>query len=170
MSGPEVAISRTVPGAPLIIQPNPIRAYLPKQFWARDAEYFVYSCEWNTLASSAQSQADTFSVATDVDFLVLGVNVMEATTGAGTTEQTFWPILVMVSESGTGNKWFDSPQQLHNFAGRGSVDGLGYRPLTYPRFVQGATEVAVELTNLEANARRVWMAFHGCKIYRTRVS
>jgi len=167
---PEVAISRTVPGAPLIIQPNPVRAYLPKQFWARDAEYFVYSCEWNTLALSAQGQADSFAIANDVDFLVLGVSVIEATAAAGTAEQAFWPVLVMISESGTGNKWFDSLQQLHNVAGRGNVDGLGYRPLVYPRFIQGGTEVNVELTNLEATARRVWMSFHGCKIYRARVS
>lgn len=167
---PEVAISRTVPGAPLIIQPNPIRAYLPKQYWARDAEYFVYSCEWNTLAASAQGQADQFTIANDVDFLVLGLNVVEATTTAGTTEQTYWPVLVNIFESGTGNRWFDAPQHLHNIAGRGTVDGLGYRPLVYPRFIQGATEVSVELTNLEATGRRVWMSFHGCKIYRARVS
>lgn len=166
----EVALVRTIPGAPLVIQPNPIRAYLPKRFWAQDAEYFGYSCEWNTLASSAVAQPDTFTVANDVDFLCLGLAVIEATAAAGTTEQTYWPVTVNIFESGSGNRWYDAPQHLHNIAGRGSVDGLGYRPLPYPRFVQGATEVTVELTNLEANARRLWLIFHGCKIYRGRVS
>jgi hypothetical protein len=109
-------------------------------------------------------------VANDVDFLVLGLSCEVATAAAGTTEQTYWPFLIMISESGSGNKWFDSSQHLNNVAGRGSVDGLGYRPLPYPRFVQGATQVLVELTNLEASARRVWITFHGCKLYRARVS
>lgn len=159
----EAMIARAVPGA-LIVQPNPIRAYLPPSFWKRDADFFVYSVEYNPLTASVAT-TDTFQTQNDSDFLCLGIAAIETTAVAGTTEQTFWPVTVRIFDTGSGAQWFDAAQQLHNVVGRGSVDGLGYRPLPYPRFIQGASEVSVECTNLEGTNRRLWIAFHGCKIF-----
>jgi len=55
---------------------------------------------------------------------------------------------------------------LHNVFGRGTVDGMGYKPLPYPRFVSGGSTVSARLQNLEATARRIWLAFLGVQIFR----
>lgn len=148
----------------MIVRPNPVRSYLPQQYWNRRADFYTYSVEFNTLGVSATS-TDVFQVDVDQDFLCLGITCEETTTAAGTTEQTFWPVLIDVFEN-TGANWFDAQQQLHTVAGRGSVDGLGYRPLPYPRFVSGGSSVTVRLQNLEATARRIWISFPGVQIFR----
>lgn len=161
---PAIQVARAVAGG-YIVQPNPVRSYLPPDYWRRAADYFITSVEYNTLALSAVAAPQTFQVQNDADFLVLGISAVEATTAAGTTEQTYWPVLIRIFDSGSGASWMDNPQHLHNVAGRGTVDAMGYRPLPYPRLVTAASAVTVELTNLEATARRIWISFHGVKIF-----
>lgn len=149
----------------MVVRPNPVRSYLPQEFWNRRADYFGYSVEFNTLAISAVGSPQTFQVDNDQDFLVLGLSCEEATAAAGTTEQTYWPVLIQISEN-TGANWFSDKQHLHNVAGRGSVGNPNYTPLPYPRFVSGGSTVTVRLDNLEATARRLWILFHGVQIFR----
>lgn len=148
----------------MVVRPNPVRSFLPQQYWNRRADYYAYSVEFNTLGVSATA-SDNFQVDVDQDFLCLGLAAEETTTAAGTTEQTYWPVLVDIFEN-TGANWFDATQHLHNIAGRGTVDGMGYRPLPYPRFTSGGSTVTVRLQNLEATARRIWITFHGVQIFR----
>jgi len=148
----------------MIVRPNPVRSYLPQKYWNRRADFYTYSVEFNMLGVSATA-TDPFQVDVDQDFLCLGIVCEETTAAAGTTEQTFWPVLVEIFEN-TGANWFDAQQQLHNVAGRGTVDGMGYRPLPYPRFVSGGSTVTVRLQNLEATARRIWIGFPGVQIFR----
>lgn len=148
----------------MIVRPNPVRSFLPQRFWNRRADFFVNAIEFNTLGASATA-TDKFQVDVDQDFLCLGLSAVETTTAAGTTEQTFWPILVDIFEN-TGANWFGLTQQLHNVAGRATVDGMGYKPFVYPRFVSGGSTVSARLQNLEATARRIWLSFHGVQIFR----
>jgi len=150
----------------LIFHENLIRAYLPPKYWDRESDYFVEGVEFNTLGASAANAVDTFTVQNESDFLVFGISAIETTTAAGTTEQTFWPVTVRFFDTGSGASWFGDFKQLHNVAGRGSSDGQGYRPLRHPRLVVGGSTVTVEANNLEATARRLWIDFHGAKIFR----
>lgn len=154
-------------GAPrLVYISNLIREHLPPKYWDREADWFAEGVEYNPLDVSAVATPQTFTAENDSDFLIFGMSAIETTAVAGTTEQTFWPVLIRILDSGSGASWFGPLMQLHNVVGRGSVDGQGFRPLKYPRFVVGGSTVRVEATNLEATARRLWITFHGVKIFR----
>lgn len=167
MTAPAIHVARAI--GPVVVQPNPIRAYLPQRYWDKQADYFVYSVEYNTLGASAVNVAQSFQVQADSDFLVLGLSGLMATAAAGTAEQAFWSVVGRIFDSGTGAAWFDQLQNFHNIFGRGNVDAQGMRVLPYPRFVEASSVVTVEATNLDANARRFWLSFHGLKIFRDRI-
>lgn len=147
---------------------DPVRSFLPPEYWNRGRDFFVYSVDYNTLAASAVQSTQSYQVDVDSDFLCLAMSYVVATTAAGTTEQTFPLPTIMVRDSGSGAAWFNLAQNLGNVAGRQTVDGAGPYRLAYPRLVVAGSAVTVELTNLEATARRLWIAFHGMKIFRNR--
>ena len=151
---------------PLVGQ-NPIREFLPAQFWERWFDFFVYSLEFNPLVASAAAQQDTFTVDNDSDFLVLSIACVETQTPAFATEIPFPPVLLRLQDSGSGATWQDQPQQIVNICGKMSVNGFGPGVLEVPRWVPAASTVTGEATNLEATDRRLWIAFRGCKIYRS---
>lgn len=148
----------------MVVRPNPVRSYLPQKYWNRRADFFCNNIEFNTLGVSA-TQTDKFQVDVDQDFLCLALGAVETTTAAGTTEQTFWPVLVDIFEN-TGANWFGLTNQLHNVFGRATGTDFGYKPLPYPRFVSGGSTVSARLQNLEATARRIWLIFLGVQIFR----
>ncbi len=132
----------------------------------RQKDYYVYAVEYNTLAVSAVAAQQSFNIDRDSDFIVLSMSVVMATAAAGTTEQTFPLPLAQVQDSGSGQNWFNTTQNLGNVAGRMTVDGAGPYILEHPRWCNAGAQVIVSLTNLEATARRIWLAFHGCRVYR----
>lgn len=152
-------------GIPVI---DPVRAFLPRKFWKRGRDFHIYSVEYNTLAASASAAEQQFVVQDNTDFLVLELSCVGATAAAGTAEQTFWPVLAQIVDTGTGQNWFSAPQHLHNVFGRPSFDGAGSHVLKAPRFIPATSTVTVQLTNLEATARRYWLAFIGVKVYKNQ--
>lgn len=148
---------------------DPVRAFLPPRYWRRKRDYFGYGVEYNTLAASAVASEQQFQVQADADFFCLSISAIEATTTAGTTEQTYWPIVLNIFDSTSGSTWFNTFVHLNNVAGRMANDGRGPHQLEFPRLVEAAGAVTVQLTNLEATARRIWILFHGCKIWREKI-
>lgn len=133
----------------------------------RAKDHFVYTVEYNTLGVSAQQSEQQFTVENSSDFIVLALAYTYATAAAGTTEQTYPLPLVQIRDSGSGANWFSGNQPLGNVAGRGSqADSAGPMILPHPRWVQAGSQVTVQATNLEATARRLWIGFIGCKVYR----
>lgn len=148
---------------------NAIREYLDSVYWERPARYFVHQIDYNTLAASANNQAGRFTVDSQNDFLCLQTSMVITTDAAGGTEQPFPEITAQI-QSDSGSFWNDGLGHAGNLFGRmvANANSAGPGPFTlpYPRFIQGGQTVTVRLTNLEANARRVWLAFHGAQIDR----
>jgi len=144
---------------------NPIREFLPPSWWNRAHDYFEYSVDYNTLAASAVAAPRNINIDADSDFLVLSVSRVITTDASGATEQPFAEQLIRVMDSASGANWMNEFTHLDNFAGRMAVDGFGPKWLEVPRLVIRSAAITIELTNLEAAARRIWITFHGCKIF-----
>lgn len=158
------------------IMADPVRMYLPSQYWNRARDWFVFNLDFNTLAAGAVAATLTFDVQNDSDFLVLALSAHSTTTAAGTVEQAEQNYLISVQDSGSGALWFGGGigagfAHIMNIFGsmQRSVAGSVVRgDLEHPRFVPAASNVSVSLTNLDAaNLRRVFLAFRGVKIYRS---
>lgn len=155
---PNQSLAPSVPA-----MPNIIRAYLPRKYWHRAWDNFQFSVQFNTLAISAVAQQAQFSVQNDADFICTRITGVMADAG-GTTETTYWPILIRILDSGSGAAWMDNPVHIQTIVGRNSSDGQ-VQDRTFPRFINAGSTVAVELTNLSATARRVFLTFDGAKIF-----
>ena len=146
---------------------NPIREYMPSEFWNRWFDFFVYSMDLNPLVASAVNQRGQFVVDSDSDFLTLSLAVVETQTPAFATEVTFPPVLVQLQDTGSGANWFDNPQHIANVFGRNAVNGPGPTACDVPRWIAANATVTGQFQNLEATDRRLMLAFRGVKVYRT---
>jgi hypothetical protein len=147
---------------------NPIREFLPADYWSRWFDFFVYGFDLNPLQAGAVNQPAQFTVDQDSDFLVQGIAVVAVTEADETAEEDFPPVTVQLQDSASGAVWFSAPQHIANIAGRNAVDGPGVTRLEVPRWIAAAATVTGEFSNLDAaNAFRVWVAFRGAKIYRS---
>jgi hypothetical protein len=151
---------------PVPVPADPVVQFLPRDMWAWERDYFAYSVDYNTLAASAINVPQQINIQNDSDFLCLEISRIITTDAAGGTEQSFAEQTIQIQDTGSGAFWFDSFQHLDNVAGRMTVDGRGPHKLLQPRWVKGGSALTVFLTNLEANARRIWITFHGVKIFR----
>ncbi len=147
---------------------DPVRAYLTEKYWGKERRYFAYGMDFNTLASSAVAQSESFVTDLTADFLCLSIVEVITTDAAGGTEQSFPEHLVQISSDTGGTFWGTGFQHAANLFGRMAVNGPGVFELPYPQFVPGGTTVTARINNLEANARRVWMSFHGVHIFKDR--
>lgn len=154
---------------------DPVRMFLPSDYWNRARDFFVWNLDYNTVALGAIAQTDAFTQQNDSDFLLLGINAHATTTAAGTTEQALLNFLVSIQDSGSGQNWFGGDDggfghAMNIFGGLNiSVAGDKFPGwLEYPRFIPAASTVTVSVTNLDAaNARRLFVSFRGIKIYRS---
>lgn len=147
------------------MQRNAVRNYLPPVYWDRETRSFSQQIDFNTLAASAIAQPGSFQQNNGQDFLCLAVSEIITTDATGATEQEFPEHLVLISETSSGYQWTNGFVHAANFFGRSPVNGQP-TPLPWPQLVLGGETVQVLATNLEANARRIWMQFHGVLIFR----
>lgn len=144
---------------------NAVKKYLPEAYWGRETQYFVHQIEYNTLAASAVAAPQQFTQNNGQDFLCLAVSEIITTDATGATEQAFPEHLVMISNQSSGKQWTSGFQHAGNFFGRSPVNGMPTE-LPWPQLVLGGETITCLATNLEANARRIWMSFFGVLIYR----
>lgn len=145
---------------------NPVRAFLPRSYWLRRSMYFAHAVEFDTLAASAVATTRQFSHELASDFLCVSMSCVCTTdTGAG-TEQPFWEFTAQIASASGGSFWTNGFQHAANLFGRMANDGTGPKPLEYAQLVPGGETVVVTLNNLEATARRIWITFHGVKIFK----
>lgn len=158
---------------------DPVRQYLPSDYWNRARDFFSFNLDFNTLNASAQT-VDNFVVQNDSDFLVLSIQGTAATGSAGTTERTYWPYLIGVQDTGSGAQWFGNDTLAQGVAGLTHIQNVVGRMsggtasiacdfvmLEHPRFVPAASTVTITIQNLSANTDRLWVSFRGVKIYRS---
>lgn len=146
---------------------NPVRAYLPETFWTRRCMYFSQGVDFNTLAASAVAQTQTFSQELNSDFLCTALSAVCTTDATGATEQPFFEFTAQITLQSGGMFWGSGFQHGANVFGRMANDGTGPHMLEYGQYIPGGENVTVTLNNLEVNARRIWITFHGVKIFNT---
>lgn len=129
--------------------------------------YFSQAVDFNTLTASAVAQTASFSQELNSDFLVTALSAVCTTDAAGGTEQPFFEFTAQITSQSGGLFWGAGFQHAANMFGRMANDGTGPHMLEYGQFVPGGETVTVTLNNLEATARRVWITFHGVKIFNT---
>jgi hypothetical protein len=146
---------------------DPVRTFLPESYWDFERDYTGYPIDV-TLAASASQQREFFQVDAGTDFLCLGLSFIAGTDAAGTTNLPFPEVTVRITDSASSEDWFNNGQSTHilNAFGNVSAEGIGMKELRQPRLVTAAASVNVYLTNLTANARRIWLFFDGVKIKR----
>jgi hypothetical protein len=127
--------------------------------------YFVHGIDFNTLLASAIAQPGSFQQNNGQDFLCLAMSEIITADATGATEQTFPEHLVKIESQSSGQSWNSGFQHAANLFGRSPVLGRP-TPLPWPQLVLGGDTVTVLVTNLEANARRIWMSFFGVQIFR----
>ena len=135
----------------------------------RRKDFFSYTIDYNTIAASAVSAENGFNVDSERDFVVLELSYVMATAAAGTAEQAYPSVTIQIADASSGMNWLSAPTHLMNLFGKlasGAAGGTGVHELPHPRWVSAGSRVTTSVTNLEANARRLWLSFHGCLIYR----
>jgi hypothetical protein len=154
---------------------DPVRMFLPSEYWNRARDYFVFALDFNTLTASVNTVL-SFTVQNDSDFLILNMVATAATAAAGTAERAYWAYLVSIQDTSSGANWISSNNagfdHIQNVFGRwtGGTAAIAVGEpgiLQYPRFIPRAATVTVTVNNLSANADRLWLSFQGLKIYST---
>lgn len=157
------------------VMADPVRQYLPAPYWNRARDWFTFNLDFNTLAAGAQAQNQSFNMQNDADFLCLALDGHATQAADGLAEQAEETFLIAIQDSGSGAQWFGGDDNgfghIMNIFGalqRSVAGAVQAGLLEHPRFIPAASTVNVQLTNLDgANARRVFLAFRGVKIYRS---
>lgn len=152
---------------------DPVRMYLPSDYWNRARDFFVWSLDFNTLGAGVTANR-SFEQQNDSDFLCLGIVSHAATTTDATAEQVYQDFLINVQDTGSGASWFGGDDagfaHIMNICGgmrQGASGSVARGDLEHPRFLPAASTVTVTLTSFDAAARRVFISFRGVKIYRS---
>jgi hypothetical protein len=138
---------------------NPFLGLLPTAMWDKQKDFFIYSVEFLPLAVSATA-TQPIAIQSDSHFLV------EFITGVvtDTTNATFIanvPELALITDSGSGRQFMDRPIHWNNVFGTAQLPSV----LPFPKIINAGSTVTVQLTNLEATARNVRIAFLGFKVF-----
>lgn len=169
----------TLPGVVTRVLADPVRMYLPAQYWNRARDWFGMPMDYNLLLAGAV-QIGTFTVPNVADLLVLALWAHVTTLASALVEQPEQHVLISIQDSGSGGNWFGAADgavgtagyaHLMNIAGskqRSVASSTSDGGLKHPRFCPAGANVQVALANLDpANARRVFLQFEGVQIYRS---
>lgn len=126
----------------------------PQYRWTRK-DLFAYGTEFLTLGASTTT-TNTIGIQGDTDFIVTFA-MCTVTDSANTTQLTFIPQLVMLSDASSGMSFFNIPLHAMNVYGDAQNPGV----FAIPRVLRAATSMSVQHQNLEATARNVRCAFMG---------
>ena len=152
---------------------DPVRMYLPQEYWNRARDWFVFALDFNPLTVSGNTVL-SFTVQNDSDFLVMDMTATASVANTGLAEVPYWPYLVQIQDSSSGAQWINSNNggfdHIQNVFGRlsgGTANIAVGSPgiLEHPRFIPRAATVTVTINNLSAVANRLWLSFRGIKIY-----
>lgn len=152
---------RGLPAGAQFQQSNPFFGLLPKAFRGRLKDTFTYNVQFNTLGASTTS-TQSVSIQNDADF-VWTQGSMVVTDAAGTTFTSALnvPILALISDSAAGRQLSDSQVHTSNYFGTAQQPFI----LSFPKIFRAGGQMSVQLQNLSAGALRVFIAFHGFKVF-----
>lgn len=146
---------------PRVVQRSPFLGYLPRRLWARAKDWFTYTADFLPLAAGATTPVET-AIQADSDFVIIAVVRTIDNNAAPPVIQASAPLLVTVTDTGSGRLIFDRQQHLDNFAG--TIQLPHY--LEYPKVFAASSTIATELQNQNAaQAFNVRISYLGFKVF-----
>lgn len=125
-------------------------------------DYYVYATDFTPLGASA-TVANSITISGEAAFVVLAATMVETDT-ANTTFLPNMPLLVDLSDTGSGRHFSNTPVAASNWFG--TAEEPKYWDV--PRVIPPNSTFSVGVQNLEATARNVRVAFHGFRVYGFR--
>jgi hypothetical protein len=130
----------------------------PQFRWTRK-NFFGYVTEFLTLGASA-TVTNSVTIQGDSDFIITYATAI-VTDSANTTQVSFPPQLVQLTDAAAGVNFFLLPEHFLNVYGDAQNPGIFSDPIV----MRAATTLQVQHQNLEAVARNVRCAFNGMRSY-----
>lgn len=163
-SGPQAAAQVAPTVLPIIPYPSWLML-LPPQYLGLVKKFATYSAVFT--GSNVLSAGGTLTVPVqlnnDSDFCVLAINAMTISTDS-TTNYTYEPITIQVTDSRSNTQLFTQPELLQNVAPNAAQPFY----LPYPYVFDGGSVIQTTLTNLiSTTAFNVYVSYKGFKIYPT---
>jgi len=134
-------------------------AMLPPMMRDTIKQYYAYTADFLPLQASLPATVP-FTVEASTDFVVVALTAI-VTDVANTTFLGNVPETVQIVDASTGMAWFNGINGTHFNNVFGDAQQPYFMPLPY--YLRANSTVNVTLTNLEAVARNVRVAFHGFK-------
>lgn len=133
--------------------------YLPPPMRGAAKDFFVYTAEFLPLAAGGTA-AQNVAIQSDSAFLLTALTRV-VTAVDNTTVVTFAPMMLQLTDLGSGRALMDRPVHLESLAGTAQLQST-----IFPKFINPASTLGVQLQNLDlVTARNVRLAFLGFKVF-----
>lgn len=142
--------------APMV---SPFFGLLPQALWKRAKDFFIYSTDFLPLAANATRSQD-IAIQADSDFLTVVLNVTVTETN-NTTFVDPAPIMVLITDTGSGRNLQNQATHLNNLYGDGNLPGY----IPFPKLIPAASTLSTQLQNLSATAYNVRVSYVGFKVF-----
>lgn len=132
---------------------------------------FFYSTSNATLVAAPSTTSSTVIVQADSHFLARYMNITPYTGAANAqvVAATTAPLLIQLTDTGSGRTLFDNPQPIQNVCGGGvNPSSHGIAPFIFPEpwLIRAGGSVLVALTNLGSTVfTRVDLSLCGVKVF-----
>lgn len=106
---------------------------------------YGYSASFTTIAVAA-TQTQNVNIAANADFVMLGLRYhanVGAVVGYSVSTKTAAFLRLLITDTGSAEQFTAQAVDLENYA----TNGVGEKPLAYPRIVAGRTALSLALTN-----------------------
>lgn len=145
-------------------QLNPLYNMLPRGTWSFPRDFFSYGNEVVPLAVLTTTTT-TIQIQADSDFLIVA-GVLDTRDGAtGLVSVPTPPLLVRITDSGSGRELQSNVQPIGNLFGTGQLPA--YWP--FPKFIKRSSTLSTAIENLDgALAFNVRYSYLGVKIFPNR--
>lgn len=140
---------------------NPFLGLIPKKYWKRIKDFFIYGVEFIPIVH-ATTLTQPVTIQNDSDFLIMGGVYVETTTDNVTTFFNPSPLMVTIADSGSGRQLMNIPVHINNLFGTAQLPAIW----PFPKIIPAGATLNTTLTNQDtANDRNVRIAYWGFKIF-----
>lgn len=134
--------------------------WVPDNAKGKAFDYFAYTAEWLPLLPN-QSASRIVQMENDSAFVIMSTVLVE-TSEDDLTNLAFRPLLSNIKALQSGRTLSDNPVHVDNWYG--TAENPNY--WDFPKILTPSTAIQVTMSNLEATARNVRLAFRGIKIFK----
>jgi len=140
---------------------NPFLGLIPKKYWKRIKDFFIYATDFVPLANS-QTLTQPIQIQNDSDFLIMAGVYVETSTDNVTTFINPSPLMVTITDSGSGRQLMNTPIHINNLFGTAQLPAIW----PFPKVIPAGASLNTQLVNLDTvNSRNVRIAYWGFKIF-----